>query len=235
MVNLLNLYQSDIHPCSYLADRDAITVFTDPNVPMNTKLYEHLLTLGFRRSGNYIYTPKCPSCSDCISVRVPAAAFCFSRNHKRTLSKNSDLHIIRTPARFNQEQFELYCEYVSARHEGGGMENPSEQEYENFLSSRWCNTGFYEFRQDRQLLAVAVVDELEQSLSAVYTFFKPQQQQRSLGHLAILHIIKMAQQLNKPWVYLGYYISDCDKMRYKSRYQPLQGYQDGRWGTLLRN
>jgi arginine-tRNA-protein transferase len=70
---------------------------------------------------------------------------------------------------------------------------------------------------------------LEQGLSAVYTFFDPAQTKRSLGGYAILWQIKMAQDLGLPYLFLGYWIKECQKMEYKSNYRPLQLLVDGRW------
>lgn len=226
---MLNLYQSDLHSCSYLDHRQASTVFADPNILMDNKLYEHLLQLGFRRSGNYVYTPKCPGCNACISIRIDVQQFRSRRNHRRVCNKNSDISLKRVTAEFNQEHFQLYQNYISARHAGGGMDDPSRKEYLNFLTSQWSNTWFYEYRLNNSLMAVSVVDELSDSLSAVYTFFDKNQAHRSPGHYAILQLIETAKTLDKKWVYLGYYIGNCKKMKYKSQYRPLQAFVAGRW------
>jgi len=66
----------------------------------------------------------------------------------------------------------------------------------------------------------------------VYTFFDPQQQQRSLGHFAILKQIELAQENAVPFLYLGYWIKDCEKMRYKARYKPAEGFIRDSWTEL---
>ncbi|NIR60185.1 MAG: arginyltransferase, partial [Gammaproteobacteria bacterium] len=63
----------------------------------------------------------------------------------------------------------------------GEMDNPDPQKYVAFLSSSWSETVFYEFRLEGELAMVAVVDWMEQGLSAVYTFFAPELEPRSLG------------------------------------------------------
>ena len=229
---MLNLYQSKQHQCSYINNHNAITVFADPKVNMTDELYEHLLKLGFQHNNNYVYTPKCPECDACISVRVKCDEFKLSRNQKRIIKRNADLGVLRVPPVYSDEHFQLYHRYLSARHSGGGMEDPSPADYMNFLTSHWCNTVFFEFRLDQKLMAVMVVDELHSSLSAVYTFFDFEQSHRSLGHFAILQLIENARASNKPWVYLGYYIRDCDKMKYKDRYHPLQAFIQDKWQEL---
>ena len=88
---------------------------------------------------------------------------------------------------------------------------------------------FYEFRLGDLLLAIAVVDRLEHALSAVYTFYDPACRERSLGRYAILHEIQEASAHGLAWLYLGYWIAGCRKMRYKNEYQPLEYYVGGRW------
>lgn len=227
--NSLVFYASEPHACNYLSDRQALTVFADPKAPMSGAIYSKIIQYGFRRSGNYVYIPKCPDCDSCISVRIPVKQFSPSRNQKRNINLNSDLVIRRQPAVYNEKHFELYKDYINSRHQGGGMENPSPEDYLKFLTSSWSSTVFYEFILESQLAAVSVVDQLHDSLSAVYTFFDPQKANRGLGNYAILWLIKEAQKLQLPWLYLGYYIPNCAKMSYKDRYRPIEAFIQGKW------
>jgi len=79
------------------------------------------------------------------------------------------------------------------------------------------------------LLAVAVTDVTPQGLSAVYTFFDPDQAHRGLGTFAILQQIAWAQREQLPHLYLGYWIRDHRKMDYKRRFRPLEAYDGRRW------
>ena len=137
------------------------------------------------------------------------------------------MHVI--DSKFIDEHYELYQRYINSRHKGGSMENPSKSDYHRFLICDWSDTKFIEFRQDKKLLAVAVTDLTNSGHSAVYTFFDPDQPQRSLGHYAILKQIEMTRTLDLPYLYLGYWIKDCDKMTYKSRYQPAEGFINDSW------
>ena len=78
-----------------------------------------------------------------------------------------------------------------------------------------------------------LVDELTDGLSAIYTFFEPGEIRRSLGNYAILWQVEHARELGLEYVYLGYWIRDCQKMAYKSEYRPLELYVNSRWTTLL--
>jgi arginine-tRNA-protein transferase len=227
-----NLYATPPHECSYLSDRQATTVFIDPRFPKDTILYETLSQHGFRRSGEHLYRPHCYHCEACIPVRIPVWAFEPRRSQRRIWKKNQDLAVTAVASVFKQEHFNLYCLYLAARHRGGGMDSPTPESYIQFLSSDWSDTVFYEFRLNRQLLGVAVVDLLESGTSAVYTFFDPAYPARSLGVYAILWEIEETKRLQLDWLYLGYWIRECRKMNYKTEYNPLEHYQHGVWQRL---
>ena len=93
----------------------------------------------------------------------------------------------------------------------------------------WVRTICYEFRKINKLLAVAVIDELIDGLSAVYTFFDPNESHRSLGRYAVLTEIEAARKQGLRWLYLGYWIADCRKMQYKDEYQPLEYFYQEEW------
>lgn len=228
----ITLYLSPCHDCAYLPEREAVTQFVDPAQPINTPLYSQLVDAGFRRSGEYVYRPRCNGCRACIPARIPVNAFSPSRSQRRAWRRNADLTSRFLPADFHPEHFELYCRYVAARHAGGGMDVTDPDRYREFLFSSWSDTWCHEFRLDGKLLAVAVVDRLNRGFSAVYTFYDPDHEARGLGNYAVLWEITETRRLGLPWLYLGYWIQECPKMRYKSRYRPLEIYHDGLWLTL---
>ena len=225
----LGFYATPAHPCNYLPDREAITLFADPRVPKNTRLYSALADCGFRRSGEHLYMPHCKNCNSCISVRIPVADFKLSRNQQRNWKKNSDLDVICLAPEFQEEHFALYKLYLESRHPGGGMDDPEPDNYMDFLTSNWAETVFYEMRLQKQLIAVAVADVMDNALSAVYTFYHPDYNNRSLGRFAVLYEIEQARSNGFDWLYLGYWIRECAKMNYKNEYQPLQYFIGNNW------
>jgi arginine-tRNA-protein transferase len=225
----LDFYITAPHECSYLPDRDATTLFADPEVAIDTRLYSALANHGFRRSGSNVYRPQCTDCDACVAVRVPVDRFVPSRNQRRVVRRNADLSVRAVPASFVPEHFELYLRYIHSRHAGSSMDSPDSARYVEFLISPTIDTVFYELREGDRLLGVAVVDRLHEGLSAVYTFFDPDEKERSLGTYAILMQMREAQRLGLPWVYLGYWIKACTKMSYKDRFRPFEGYRNGRW------
>ncbi len=228
----LQLYASPPHPCVYLEGREAVTLFMDPAAVTDPLIYSELARHGFRRSGSHIYRPACHHCTACHSVRIPVADFRHRRRERRIWQRNQDLHIRRRALGFNPAHFELYARYLAARHAGGGMDNPSPEQYMDFLEAPWSDTQLCEFLLGEQLLAVAVYDRLASGLSAVYTFFDPDQGRRSLGTYSILWQVEETRRLGLDWLYLGYWIEDCEKMRYKGSFRPLQAFIDNRWTTM---
>lgn len=84
------------------------------------------------------------------------------------------------------------------------------------------------------LVAVSVVDELTDALSALYTFFEPDLADRSIGSFMIMQLIYRAKSLSKPYVYLGYQIDSCRKMNYKQNYYPHERFYQNKWHLVVK-
>lgn len=219
------------HECSYLDDKDAITLFVDPNYPIAMKQYSQLAQLGFRRSGSNVYRPHCTDCGLCIPVRVPVEEFKPNRSQRRNKSSNKDIVYSIKDAVFNDEHYELYRKYMKGRHAGGGMDNDEPDSYETLISADWSISKLLEFRLENKLVMVAVVDCFDDGVSAVYTFFDPEYSNRGLGVFGILSEIEYVQTLELDWLYLGYWNPKTNKMSYKANYQPMEFFdgQDWQW------
>ncbi|MFQ5935173.1 MAG: arginyltransferase [Acidiferrobacterales bacterium] len=226
------LYVSMPHACSYLPGRVATTLFVNPQQRLDPHLFGQLARHGFRRSGDFVYRPHCRECDACVPVRVSTDSFVPNRSQRRTRRKNRDVTVRRCEAAFRQEHFDLYLGYQQARHPGGGMDERDPERYVKFLVTRHVPTDFYELRHGSRLLGVAVADILPDGLSAVYTFYDPAEAKRGLGVYAILFEIEHARYLGLPWVYLGYWIEQSSKMKYKRHFRPLQAYKHGTWLSL---
>lgn len=234
-LSTLRFFRTPAHRCSYLEDREATTLFVDPATPMTGALYSELSQRGFRRSGEFLYRPHCQGCQACIPVRIPVNRFQWRRRHRRLLDRNADLTVESRPARFDREIYSLYARYIDSRHGDGDMYPPSEEQFTGFLISHWSDTRFFCFRDRQQLLAVAVVDRLQDGLSAVYTFYDPDQRSRGLGNLAVLWQLERCRREGLPYLYLGYWVKDCRKMAYKGDFRPLEQLRDNAWQPLGTN
>ncbi|MBS34786.1 MAG: arginyltransferase [Thiotrichales bacterium] len=230
----LEFFATPEHECSYLDEQSATTLFADPRHPKDTALYTVLSQNGFRRSGTHVYRPYCKTCSACVPVRVATREFTPNRAQRRTLKKNGDVRVLAREPRLRDDHFDLYHRYITHRHAGGGMENPTREQFLEFLTSEWSETVFYEFRAEQRLLAVAVTDHLRDGCSAVYTFFEPDEPSRSLGVYTVLWQIAEIARLGRPWLYLGYFINDCRKMSYKNQYHPQEHFVGNQWEPVSR-
>ncbi|PLY12003.1 MAG: arginyltransferase [Sedimenticola sp.] len=226
----LRLYITPQHPCSYLPDHQAKTLFLDPHANKNSWLYQALIEMGFRRSGDMIYRPECDDCQACVPVRLPVNQFTPNRSQRRAWQRSvAQMSVEIKSSEFNEDHYRLYESYISDRHPGGEMADTTVEKYLDFLTCSWNETLFIEFRLDTRIAAVAVTDVLPSGLSAVYTFFDPAIEKLSPGVFALLWQIELAKKLQLPWLYLGYWVPGCRKMEYKTRYQPIQVYRENQW------
>lgn len=228
----LRFYQTASHACSYLPEQEAITVFMDPEQSLTEPLYSRLITAGFRRSGTHLYRPGCTHCQACISSRVRVREFEQNKRFKRIWRKNQDLVSRELTELQDMEFFDLFCRYINERHRDGDMYPPTREQFQSFIQARTPSSHFYGFYEDDTLVALCVLDQLDHALSAMYTFFDPSLSSRSLGVYAILWQIEKARRLNLPYLYLGYWIKDCAKMRYKTEYRPLELLLGNKWSVL---
>lgn len=222
------LLLSPEHPCPYLPDKTARTLFLDPRAICQPP-YAELLTRGFRRNGAYFYRPQCRGCNACVPLRIPVNDFQPGRSQRRVWNRNRDLKVNLRTAEYLDEHFDLYLRYQRWKHPGGGMDQSSPADYASFLMARPGETFVAEMRLQQQLVAVAVIDASGDSWSAVYTFYAPDRAQRSLGTYSVLWEIAEARRRGLIWLYLGYWIAASPKMAYKSRFLPHERLTDNGW------
>lgn len=232
-ISQLAFFLTEEHTCSYLETERSTTLFADPQSKLDKTSYSQLSNLGFRRSGSHVYRPHCLQCQKCTPIRLPVDIFVPSRSQRRCLKKNDDLHLSVTDNIETKECFDLYKRYIDKRHRDGDMYPASREQYSSFLTSEWGITRYLCGRDNTgTLIFVAVMDELINGLSAIYTFFDPDEEKRSLGVFSILSQIRLAQTKQLPFVFLGYWIAQSRKMSYKTQYMPYQLYINNQWRTF---
>ncbi|WP_343856543.1 arginyltransferase [Aliiglaciecola litoralis] len=218
--------------CSYLDNQqEQLLVFVGESNQCSASQYNLLLDAGFRRSGDQVYRPHCANCNACHSIRVISNQFTPSKSQRRIINKNQDIQVF-TSTTDKPEYFPIYQSYINQRHQNGSMFPASRHQYDGFINCDWLDSLFIEFYHDDKLIGVAVTDVLPDALSALYTFFLPEYEHRSLGIYAIIQQIEQAKQQNKPFLYLGYQIDACQKMRYKANFYPHQRFINLKWQLI---
>lgn len=225
-------------PCPYLPGRLERKVFTRLTGDHADALNDTLTHAGFRRSQNIAYKPTCEGCDACVSVRILVDAFEPSRSFRRVIQRNADLTSEVVEAWATEEQFVLLRRYLEARHHGGGMSDMTMYDFVAMVEDSTVKTHLVEYRaagsegQPGRLIGVALTDVLSDGVSMVYSFFEPAVEDRSLGTFMVLDHVAQARRRRLPYVYLGYLVEGCRKMRYKARFGPLEALGPDGWRPM---
>ena len=227
------LYATPPMPCPYLPGRIERRVVTELPAGDGGRLHDVLSKAGFRRSHSIAYAPACPGCNACQAIRVVVAEFSPSRSHRRVLCENRQVSARLIPPAASLEQYELFSAYQKSRHASGDMAKMDYFDYQALVEDSPVETALAEFRDaEGELLGICLTDLLGDGLSAVYSFFVTGKEDRSLGTLMVLWLIDYARSNGLPYVYLGYWISDCAKMSYKVRFRPVEVCTPVGWAPL---
>ena len=231
----IQFYVTTPYPCGYLDGRHAQSLIAAPHHLIDNRVYSDLIQLGFRRSGKFAYRPHCENCSACVPVRLPVSEFKPSRGQRRAWKHHANLSVEVLDLHYSEEHFKLYRAYQHARHTGGGMDSDGVEQYRNFLAQSNVETVLVEFRENDVLKMVSVVDCVRDGLSAVYTFYDCSDPGASYGTYSILWLVEWCRRIQRPYLFLGYWIAESRKMAYKQDFKPLEALLDGEWRLLEKN
>ncbi|MGE0697494.1 MAG: arginyltransferase [Hyphomicrobiaceae bacterium] len=245
--NFPEFYVTAPQACPYLAGRHERKLFTHLTHDKPRPLVDSLLRGGFRRSQNIAYMPYCEGCQACVSVRVVVDEFEPSRSFRRVTARNGDIVASRVAAVPTSEQYSLFRAYIDDRHGDGGMADMTVLDYAMMVEDSIIDTFLTEYRLSADaatpagrdgrarkgpLKGLALCDRLSDGISMVYSFYDPDEEERSLGTYMILEQIAEARRLGLPYLYLGYWIEGSRKMAYKRRFGPQERLGPNGWQRM---
>lgn len=223
----IQLYQTNNGPCPYrdTGTWENLSFYSESLTP---KSYRALLDQGFRRSGRSVYHPVCSGCKLCLPLRVNTALYTPTRSQRRTWRKNQDVEVEVRPNFFSEEHLKLYQRYQEDWHASA----ITPEDYQEFLMNSPVDTEVMLYRHQGKLIGLGWVDHVEEALSSVYFAFDPDHAHRRLGVFSLMKEVEYCQQLGLPWLYLGFWVEDSEKMNYKSDYRPAEVLIKSEWISL---
>jgi len=187
--------------------------------------YQNMLEHGWRRFGKMHFVPECKNCTKCISMRIDVANYKFSRSEKRVFKKNASTKLYIQAPSLTLEHLRLYDKYHFHMSEKKQWSYSSIEpaEYDrSYIQGKDEFTKEFLYVRDNKLIGVTLVDILPKAVSAIYCFYDHDYEDLSIGKFSILTQIKIARELNIPYIYLGYWIKNHYSMGYKEKYSPFE-------------
>jgi arginine-tRNA-protein transferase len=227
-LRLLDRFVEKPHACAYLPGERAsleVRVMLDVSAEETGALLER----GWRRFGPIYFRPACASCTECVSLRVEVEPFTPSKSQRRAIRAGARLRRVVGPPRVDAERLDLYARWHADRERVRGWA-PNAQDGERYglefafdhPSAR--EAAFYDddAASPGRLVGVGLFDETPTALSAAFFFHDPAPEyaRMSLGTLNVLMLVEDARAKGLPHVYLGYRVSGCPSLRYKSSFRP---------------
>jgi arginine-tRNA-protein transferase len=220
-MNILKEFRID-DKCSYLADKKQsmhYKVINDCTVDECQEFVER----GFRRFGRMFFRPLCEGCDECQSIKIDVKNFKFSKSQRRVLKKAEHIKsYIKRPS-MSKEHLELFDKYHQYMKDKKGWEYSgvdAKNYYSSFVDAHHDFGYEILYYDENKLIGIDLIDVLEDGISSIYFYYDPDYTKYSLGKLSLYNQILYAQNSNKSWIYLGYYVKECPSLSYKSHYKP---------------
>lgn len=206
--------------CAYFPEeaRPSRTAFALPG-PLTQAEYQAAMGLGMRRSGTLVYRPLCDGCRRCQPFRIDVARFTPSRSQKRAEKRCAGrftVDVVRP--RVDAAHLDLYSRYQAWQHGKDGQQSDLES-YARFLVDTVADTWELAWKDEAgRLVAVGIIDVVEDGISSVYFFWDPLLEGLSVGVASALWEIDLCRRWNKPYYYLGYLVPGAKTMSYKAQF-----------------
>lgn len=190
------------------------------------QMYRMLLDEGYRRSGDHLYRPDCPSCRECQIYRVHVDSFEMRKSQRRVFRSGQQRFQYRlVRPGMTQEKMDLYRKYLAAQH--GDPEQAlmlDEFSYMEFFVRSFLGDRTRELQiwDEGRMIGLGICDLIMDAWSSVYFFFDPEYSSYSPGHYSMLLEIHLAQEMGLDYYYPGFLIHGISAMEYKNKLRPGQ-------------
>ena len=208
--------------CSYLPSKEQTAHYKIVS-ECSSSFCTTLVQRGWRRFGKMFFRPICSDCNECQSVKIDAVNYNFSKSERRIIKKNSHINTIIQKPSISYEHIDLFNKYHNFMHYKKGWDHNTTTPKSYFTSfvDGYETFGYEILYYDKdELIAVDLIDIIEDGISSIYFYYDPEYSNLSLGRYSIYKQIELANALKKSWIYLGYYVKDCQSLNYKNQYQP---------------
>lgn len=234
--------------CGYFSDRACSQIYTyarwisdmaKGEVPL-PRLYSDFKEKGFCRYHSQFYLPQCYGCSQCKAIRLRVKNFKASKSQRSVLRKNDDVSItiVRDEKDFvTDEKVLMFREYDNYHNKDSRKTLAEARTQLTEMNSGYDGIWNMEYRLNDRLIGVGIIDYTTDSYNKInalcsnYFYYDTTEdiRKRSLGVFSVLKEIELCLNLEVPFYYLGFYLSDCKKMNYKANYKPYELYYKGKW------
>jgi arginine-tRNA-protein transferase len=222
MNHLLKECALDEH-CSYLKGKEQTTHYKIIE-ECSTEQCNMLIERGWRRFGNMFFRPICLECHACESIKIDAGNYHFSKSARRIIKKNRHFDIRIQRPTMSRQHLELFTRYHDYMQERRGWENQPITPHNYYMSfvHGYGSFGYEVLYFDKEkLIAVDLIDILPNGISSIYFYYDPDYAAYSLGKYSLYRQIILAKRKSLAWIYLGYYVAECQSLAYKKEYTPL--------------
>lgn len=221
MARLVRHFVEEPRTCSYLANLKAALEYR-LMVDVTPMELQALVMRGWRRFGPAYFRPACPSCQECVSIRLDVHRFLPTPSQKRGLKRSRRFRVEVGRPRIDEARLDLHTAWHGTRESTRGWEptNLTEDEYATqfaFPSSTGREMAWYD---GERLVALGLIDVTPDCLSAAYFFFHPDIARLSPGVGNVMRCVELARDLGCQHMYLGYRVEGCPSLTYKGTFRP---------------
>ncbi len=217
-------FQTPTSKCVYLNDRYMKMDYKHIK-NCSFELCSSLTKRGWRRFGEYFSRPICSDCKECLSIKIDVKKFKLGKSGRRVYKRctNEIDEIIVQKPQFSQECLSLhkkYHDYMQIKKNWKNFEVTKKTFMELYIKGASNFGKEVLYIKDSKIIGVDFIDILDDGISSIYFFYDPDFSYLGLGNFSMYKQFDFAKELDLKWIYIGYYVKDCDSLKYKAKYKP---------------